>query len=58
MAIPGTVPNSRLLAQSDRYGYGGRREDCPVCGAVTPDYCPLVVCEWSEEDQNKPLNDR
>lgn len=34
----------------DRYGYGGGPDDCPKCGAMSPDYCPKVECEWDSGD--------
>ena len=32
--------------EPDRYGYGGGPDDCPACGALSPDYCPMCRCEW------------
>jgi hypothetical protein len=26
---------------------GPADKDCPVCGAIGPDYCQLVKCEWN-----------
>lgn len=42
--------------EPDRYGYGGRPEDCPKCGAVSRDYCPLWQCEWDDTNPLPQMN--